>query len=575
MALAVLLGTGIGSVLRTASAAPSVEAVAYDSGGVAVSTPPGAPRQMVRGSQPAVSPDGSQLAWVAGVAGHPHIFVGALDGSGARQVTAGAAYDAAPSWSRDGTRLAYERVLPADAANALWVVGADGSDNHAVGVAGAGPVWSPDGRFLAFNDGAGNLAVVRPDGLGMARIGVGVSVWDWSSDGTRLAVSTRSNRGASIYRLGDRTSTAALLGSDVDYYDRPQFSASGTQLYVNHQHAEGKDNLTSAVERWSVEGVRDTTFSPQPMDFGGRISDGGGVRPAPEVTSPAPVADLTATPSASEVRLDFTLPSATATAGVTIRYAVGATPPATVTDGLDAGDTLGRTITVARLARSTTYSFGVFTRDWSGAASPAATAIATTPPDVATTVTLTGPGTTTYGQAATLSGTLVRGDTGAGIPGAQLVLLGHHTGQPDARLATLTTDAAGHFTTTRATSEGTRYTVRFAGAEPLDPAVAGTLVQVRQRITIVFSPGPRVAAHHVATVTVTVAPAFPGGHVRVRQHLYEGGVDVLTRLDRRSRATVRLDTSRQQAQAFQNVVVTPGARSGYLVDPAFGTFLVA
>jgi hypothetical protein len=99
-------------------------------------------------------------------------------------------------------------------------------------------------------------------------------------------------------------------------------------------------------------------------------------------------------------------------------------------------------------------------------------------------------------------------------------------------------------------------------------------VLVRQLVTIAFSPGPRVAAHHPASVTVTLAPSFPRGRVRVQQRLYEAGPNVLTRLDTHSRATVRLDTSRRQTSVFQNVVVTPGARSGFLNDPTYASFVV-
>jgi hypothetical protein len=78
----------------------------------------------------------------------------------------------------------------------------------------------------------------------------------------------------------------------------------------------------------------------------------------------------------------------------------------------------------------------------------------------------------------------------------------------------------------------------------------------------------------VATLTAVVAPAFPGGHVRVEQSLYGPAVNVLTRFDSRSRATVRLDTSLRLAKASNNVIVTPGARTGYLTDPTFATFTV-
>jgi hypothetical protein len=581
-ALVAAIGATVVAV-SPAAAAQGPETVAYENGGIAISRPAGAPPQQTRLHwDPALSPDGTRLAWVATAAGRPHVFVGDLDGSHARQVSAEDAYDEAPAWSPDGGRLVYQHLAAGQGATALLVVNADGSHPQEVpGARGLGPLWSPDGRFLAYNDGAGKVLTIGPDGRGRAVLGSGMRVWDWSADGTRLAISRdgdltggASGRGAGLFRLGDRTAATVVADTDVDSYTRPVFAPSGQTMYVDDEHFSDKSDFYSQLERRLLDGTRDATFTPQFMSFSGRISAGGGVRAAPIATNPATVGGPTATAAPSTVTLRFTLPTEPATAGVTVRYAASATAPATVEDGIAGGDTLGDGIPVSRLAPSTTYSFSVFTRDWSGAASSSATATVTTPAEIATTLTMTGPGVVTYGGAARLSGRLVREDTGDGVAAADLLLLGHHTGESDVVLSRVTTDNTGRFTTTRVPSEGTRYTVRYAGSGALVAAAAGALVQVRQRVVLTFSPGARVAAHHVASAALTVSPAFPGGHVRVEQRLYDKGVNVLTRLDARSRATVRLDTSRRQAEAFQNVVVTPGARRGYLNDPAFATFVV-
>jgi hypothetical protein len=551
------------------AAPPRPEAVAFEAGGIAVSSPAGALPQRVRGADPAVSPDGSSLAWVGLVGSRSHVFVGALDGSGARQLTGGDFYDGHPDWSRDGTRLAYERLVGGTGRTEIWIATADGSSNFRVGqILGLGPVWSPDGRFLAYNDGASHVIVADTAGRGATTLADALTVWDWSPDGTRLAV---QHGGAATLRLDDRSITVVIPVAPVDSYQQPAFDGSGRQLYVNHDHFASKSDLSSTLERWAVSGSRDETFSPEQMDFNGDISVGGGIREQPAATTTAMVGGLSAMPDASQVRLRFARPGG---AGVTIRYAVGTTAPATVTDGLDGGQSLGSEFTVLRLGPSTTYSFSVFARDWAGSASPPSTVTTTTPAEVATTLTLQGPGVITYGSGAALEGRLVREDTGEGVGGASLTLLGHHRGQADRVLTTLTTDSGGRYSTRRATSEGTRYTVRFDGAAPLKPYAASALVQVQQRITLVVTPAARVAAGRAAFVTVTVAPTFPGGKVRVAQRVYTGGPNVLTRFSSTSRATVRLDTSRRQASAYQNVVVTPGARRGYLNDPAFATFIV-
>ncbi|MCW2778674.1 MAG: TolB-related protein [Frankiales bacterium] len=568
--LLLLLG---GALAPSASAAGTDEVVAYDAGRIAVSTPPGAPPTGVRGHGPAVSPDGSRLAWASS---EGDLSVGAVDGSGARQVTSGPAWDAAPAWSPDGTRLAFTRLVPSGE-QALWTVRADGTGAAPVGADGDEPVWSPDGRFLAFDrvgGGAPAVLAVDADGGAPAVLTTGVRVEDWSPDGTALAL-TRGGSDVLRYALGDRTSRTVLAGVDDVRYLSPRFSGSGRQLYLDRVSGT-KADLASVLQRWSLDGVQDTSLPSASMDFGGDIGVGGGLRATPTVTAPASVTGLTADVAPSRVTLRFARPQGATAAGVTVRYAIGTTPPATVGDGLDGGDTLASVHVLRHLAPSTVYSASVFARDWSGASSAAATVSFTTPAEVATTLTLSGPGTLTYGQSSTLAARLVREDTGAPVPGARLALLGHHTGDLDSPLATLTTDDAGRATTTRRTSEATRYTLRYAGDGPLLPAAAGALVLVRQRVTVSFSPSDSVPAHRPARVTVTVAPASPGGRVRVQQRVYGATpVDVVLRQDRYGRASTALSTARREASASGNVVVTPGARRGYLSDPFSATLVVS
>jgi WD40 repeat protein len=79
-----------------------------------------------------------------------------------------------PVWSPDGSQIAYVRTISGDQLPQLWVMGADGSDQHMVldGVGGGFAAWSPDGDWLAMpgyeyapGEGAG-LYLVQPDGSG-------------------------------------------------------------------------------------------------------------------------------------------------------------------------------------------------------------------------------------------------------------------------------------------------------------------------------------------------------------------------------------------------------------------------
>jgi dipeptidyl aminopeptidase/acylaminoacyl peptidase len=130
-------------------------------------------------SQPALSPDGSQVAYVLRTLdadrdrSHDELWVVPAAGGTARRLTAGP-QDTSPAWSPDGSQLAFLR------AGQLHVLAHDGGEPRRVTdlPRGAGaPSWSPDGSRLAFaapvdpTDGTGPLVARRldyqTDGVGM------------------------------------------------------------------------------------------------------------------------------------------------------------------------------------------------------------------------------------------------------------------------------------------------------------------------------------------------------------------------------------------------------------------------
>ena len=84
------------------------------------------------------------------------------DGTGARRLTAAnrpvVAWDhGQPSWSPDGSRIAFSRRL------AIVTVSSRGGDERPLGVIGTAPTWSPDGRRIAFGTDTG-LAIASDRG---------------------------------------------------------------------------------------------------------------------------------------------------------------------------------------------------------------------------------------------------------------------------------------------------------------------------------------------------------------------------------------------------------------------------
>ena len=101
------------------------------------------------------SPDGSRIAFDSDRDGTRGVFVAASDGSDMLRIS-GTGYAAVPSWSPDGTRLAFVRAeAGAPKVWNLWTAAPDGSQlqrrtHHSLGQAW-GASWFPDGQRVAYS----------------------------------------------------------------------------------------------------------------------------------------------------------------------------------------------------------------------------------------------------------------------------------------------------------------------------------------------------------------------------------------------------------------------------------------
>jgi TolB protein len=140
--------------------------------------------KIANGADPQWSPDGTRIAFD----GHGGIEVANADGSDARLVYAQTKYESPgdPSWSPDGKKLVFfntpgSRPRPTTRATGyraeVWTINADGTDQQRLYqspccvINWAAPIWSPDGRMIAFSaTSAGGTFVINADGSGLRRI---------------------------------------------------------------------------------------------------------------------------------------------------------------------------------------------------------------------------------------------------------------------------------------------------------------------------------------------------------------------------------------------------------------------
>ncbi len=106
---------------------------------------------------PTWSPDGSKLAFTSSVTGDPEIYVGDSRGEHTKRLTFVRGVDISPAWNpKTGNQIAF--VSDRSGKPQIWTMDADGTGATQVvngGNQALDPAWSPNGRLLAFTWDAG------------------------------------------------------------------------------------------------------------------------------------------------------------------------------------------------------------------------------------------------------------------------------------------------------------------------------------------------------------------------------------------------------------------------------------
>lgn len=204
------------------------------------------PRQITTGggweAEPAISPDGSSIAFTSDAAGNPDIWMADSHGGEPLRLTDTPGVDRSPSWLSDGSGLVF--VSERGGLPSVWRLPRLGGPATAVMSDADEPSVSPDGKRLAFvrRDQTGNLrvAVASLDDPRSARF---VSeddggVWDhempaWSPDGVFLCYAAVRD----IWIVPAAGGRARRLTRDNEYDREPVFAPDGKSVYFSSTRA--------------------------------------------------------------------------------------------------------------------------------------------------------------------------------------------------------------------------------------------------------------------------------------------------------------------------------------------------
>ncbi|HEV8486027.1 MAG TPA: S9 family peptidase [Blastocatellia bacterium] len=215
-------------------------------------------------SNPSISPDGKLIVftrtWVDKVKDEyqSNIWIVDVDGARVRELTSGNWRDSGPVWSPDGKRIAF--LSDRDGTNqlhVLWVDTREVAQLTHLEQAPSGINWSPDGKQIAFTafepDNDPILAVKlpeRPRGAQWARPAVLVNRLAWAADGRGPLPMGYTQVYSIDSALGG---TPRQITSGKYNHNAPEWSADGQTIYISSIRKPDAEYLRGDSEIYAVD----------------------------------------------------------------------------------------------------------------------------------------------------------------------------------------------------------------------------------------------------------------------------------------------------------------------------------
>jgi len=215
-------------------------------------------------TQPAWSPNGRKIAWLAYRGGGYGLFTMNANGDNTTRIFNGK--DSYPTWSPDGKKIAFSTN------GDLFIVNADGSGQATQLTNKPGldtfPDWSPDGDKIAFMRGdsstgeiytidatspesATNQPIQLTDNAGKANTAA-----SWSPNAAKIAFDSNRDGDFDVYRMNADGTNEVRLTNSTALDGNPAYSPSGTKIAF-----ESKRNGRSEIYKMDANGTDETRLT--------------------------------------------------------------------------------------------------------------------------------------------------------------------------------------------------------------------------------------------------------------------------------------------------------------------------
>jgi dipeptidyl aminopeptidase/acylaminoacyl peptidase len=214
-------------------------------------------------SSPQIAPDGSAVVFARGFVdimkdqNSSNLWITDVKGERLRQLTDGSWRDSAPVWSPDGKRIAFLSDRSGSAqVHVMWADTRETLQLTRVERAPGGLKWSPDGRFILFTtslpDDTSILPVKLPPvprGAQLAKGAVIVDRLSWGSDGVGPTTKSYTQVFVVDALVGG---TPRQISSGNYSHSSPEWSADGRTIYVSGIRKPDAEYLRGDSEIYAI-----------------------------------------------------------------------------------------------------------------------------------------------------------------------------------------------------------------------------------------------------------------------------------------------------------------------------------